>query len=62
VNDGDAQLHVITMNASTGALAIDSTFRERGAAKPGVRFDRGSWPHGATGPAKAHGSVFSRGR
>jgi len=50
------------MNAATGALAVDSTFRDRGAKQPGVRFDRATWPHGATGPAKAHGSVFSRGQ
>lgn len=62
VNDGEWQLHVVTMNATTGALGIDSTFRDGGATKPGVRFDRATWPHGATGPAKAHGSVFSRGR
>lgn len=62
VNDGDAQLHLVAMNATTGALAIDSAFRDRGAKQPGVRFDRASWPHGATGPAKAHGSVFSRDR
>lgn len=62
VNDGAAQLQLIRMNAATGALAIDSTFRDRDAKTAGVRFDRAAWPHGATGPAKAHGSVFSRGR
>ena len=35
---------------------------DHGAATPGVRFDRATWPHGATAPTKAHGSVFSRGR
>jgi hypothetical protein len=62
VNDGESQLQLVTMNVGTGALAIDSAFRDRGATLPGVRFDRATWPHGATGPAKAHGSVFSRGR
>ena len=62
VNDGESQLQLVTMNVGTGALAIDSAFRDRGAKQPGMRFDRASWPHGATGPAKAHGSVFSRGR
>lgn len=62
VNDGEQSLQLVTMNPTTGALVIDSAFRDRGAKLPGVRFDRASWPHGATGPARAHGSVFSRGR
>lgn len=62
VNDGEKQLQMVTMNPKTGTLAIDSAFRDRGAKQPGVRFDRASWPHGETGPARAHGSVFSRGR
>jgi len=62
VNDGEQSLQLVTMNATTGALAIDSAFRDRGAKLPGVSFERASWPHGATGPARPHGSVFSRGR
>lgn len=51
---------LITLDPATGALAIDSTFRDPGASVPGVSFERTSWPHGAAGRAKPHGAVFSR--
>ncbi|HQR17822.1 MAG TPA: selenium-binding protein SBP56-related protein [Gemmatimonadales bacterium] len=60
VNDGRARMFLVAVNQQTGRLAIDSTFRDSGAAVPGVTFDRAGWPHGATGPAVPHGSVFAR--
>jgi len=51
---------IVRLDPETGALALDSTFRDPGAAEPGVRFDRTSWPHGAAGVARPHGAVFSR--
>lgn len=50
---------VVLMNPETGALRFDEAFREPDAARPGVLFDRGTWPHGETGPARPHGAVFS---
>lgn len=51
---------IVRLDSETGHLALDSTFRDPGSAEPGVHFDRTSWPHGAAGPARPHGAVFSR--
>lgn len=53
---------VVRMDPDTGALEFDETFRDAGAAEPGVLFDRSSWPHGQAGAARPHGAVFSGGR
>ncbi|MFV1988293.1 MAG: hypothetical protein ACC682_13500 [Gemmatimonadota bacterium] len=50
---------VIDLDPETGALAFDTTFRDRETGEVGVSFDRSSWPHGAAGAAKPHGAVFS---
>jgi hypothetical protein len=49
---------VLTVDAETGALALDERFRDPGAERPGVDFGRTAWPHGTTGAARPHGSVF----
>lgn len=46
----------------SGKLSLDPSFRSKGAARPGVSFERAQWPHGPAGPAAPHGAVFSRGR
>ena len=51
--------YLLTLDANTGALAIDDKFRDADG-KPGFRFDARAWPHGWTGLAKPHGAVFSR--
>jgi hypothetical protein len=51
---------VLHLNPETGKLTLDSTFRDPGSDRPGVSFNRTSWPHGGTGPARPHGAVFSR--
>ena len=51
---------VVRLDPETGALELDATFRDPGSAEPGVSFQRDAWPHGAAGPARPHGSVFSR--
>jgi hypothetical protein len=43
----------------TGALALDSSFKDRGAVEPGISFARTAWPHGSTGTGIPHGAVFS---
>ncbi|MCL7926474.1 MAG: hypothetical protein M8841_01695, partial [marine benthic group bacterium] len=51
---------VIRLDPATGEFSLDPTFRDPGAERPGVSFDRISWPHGTAGPARPHGAVFSR--
>jgi len=60
VNDGKERIYLVTLDRRNGALAIDSSFRDSGAAAPGVSFARARWPHGASGAAVPHGSVFAR--
>jgi hypothetical protein len=52
---------LLEFDPATGRLSIDERFRDAGADRPGVRFDRSDWPHGATGRAMPHGAVFSIG-
>jgi hypothetical protein len=54
------RIFLVNFDPATGALAIDSTFRDAGAARPGVRLTARAFPHGFTGTAVPHGSVFSR--
>lgn len=56
--DGEPRVFVLTVDAQTGALAVDEAFRDPGSERPGVDFGRTEWPHGATGAARPHGSVF----
>jgi len=60
VNDGKERMFLVALDPRTGALQIDTSFRDPGATVPGVSFARVGWPHGATGPAVPHGSVFAR--
>lgn len=56
--DSESSVMLIDVDPTTGALTIDEKFRDAGARKPGVNFDRPSWPHGAGGRAQPHGAVF----
>lgn len=60
VNNGKDRVFLVTLDPRSGKLAVDPAFRDAGASGPGVSFIRPEWPHGATGPAIPHGSVFSR--
>lgn len=53
-------LHVLTLDARTGRLALDMRFREPGARAPGFRFAGKMWPHGGRALGAPHGAVFSR--
>ena len=55
-----ARLLMATIDPNTGKLSLDPTFRPKGAALPGIDFDRARWPHGDSGKAIPHGAVFSR--
>ena len=54
------RLYVIQLDPATGALTLDERFRDAGASRPGVRMSEKRWPHGFTGTAWPHGTVFSR--
>lgn len=56
--DGERRLFVLTVDAETGELALDESFRDPGSDRAGVSFDRDEWPHGETGAARPHGTVF----
>ena len=61
VTSGQAgdRMFLLKLDAATGALTIDSAFRDVDG-KPGFNFARRQWPHGWTGEGKPHGAVFSR--
>jgi hypothetical protein len=50
---------LLRIDETTGELTPIDGFRSPGRPH-GLSFDRASWPHGATGPAYAHGAVFRR--
>lgn len=60
VNDKKARILLVRLDERTGALQLDTTFRDEAATAPGVSFARTRWSHGETGAAVPHGSVFSR--
>lgn len=53
-------LFVVNSDPASGALALGERFRDAGASRPGVSFTQKTWPHGFTGTAIPHGTVFSR--
>jgi hypothetical protein len=52
----DSWLAMLKFDERTGQLSMDQSFGTGG----GVQFDRAKWPHGVTGKAIVHGTVFSR--
>ncbi|MDX1623944.1 MAG: hypothetical protein R3199_08180 [Gemmatimonadota bacterium] len=59
--DGERRLFIATIDPESGELGLDEGFRAPGSERAGVSFERGAWPHGSTGAAKPHGTVFGRG-
>ena len=57
---GEARIWMLAFDPESGSLSVDRSFRDAGSERPGVSFDRQQWPHGATGPAFPHGTVFVR--
>lgn len=51
-----------TFDSATGALSLDTRFRETGATAPGFGFSGKTWPHGGIALGIPHGAVFSRPR
>ncbi|HYO46587.1 MAG TPA: hypothetical protein VEY33_07865 [Gemmatimonadota bacterium] len=60
--DGEEWLYVAHLDPDSGALSLDERFRDPGSDRAGVSFERAEWPHGRTGAARPHGTVFDRGR
>ena len=54
----ERRMWMLQIDRVTGKLALDSAFRDAGSTRPGIAFDRADWPHGATGAAVPHGTVF----
>ena len=54
------RLYIVHFDSARGALTLDERFRDPGATRPGVSFTQKTWPHGFTGTAIPHGTVFSR--
>ena len=52
-------VYLIDMDPQTGKLRLAADLPATSSGTPGIRFDRDAWPHGKTGPAFAHGAVFS---
>ncbi len=54
----ERRMWMLQIDRATGNLALDSAFRDAGSTRPGIAFDRANWPHGVTGNAVPHGTVF----
>jgi len=53
------RLYLINLDPATGKLTLDTSFKDRDG-QPGIDMNGKSWPHGFTGNAAPHGTVFSR--
>ena len=64
LNSSDAtkanRIYLVDFDPATGALTLDGRFRDAGSDRPGVSMTARTWPHGWTGTAEPHGTVFSR--
>ncbi|MEO5895371.1 MAG: hypothetical protein ABIS06_06690 [Vicinamibacterales bacterium] len=56
------RLYIVDVDPASGALSLDQRFRDGGVTNPGVTLTGKSWPHGFSGTAKPHGTVFSLSR
>lgn len=54
----ERRMWMLKIDRSSGQLTLDRGFRDANSDRPGVAFDRKSWPHGDTGNAVPHGTVF----
>jgi hypothetical protein len=54
------RLFVIDFDQSTATLSFDQAFRDSGSDRPGIDLTGKTWPHGFSGKAIPHGTVFSR--
>jgi len=54
------RLFVINFDPATGGLSLDERFRDKDSTRPGITLTGRKWPHGFSGTAQPHGTVFSR--
>ena len=54
------RLFIINFDPATGTLSLDGRFRDPGSTRAGIDLTGKTWPHGFTGKAQPHGTVFSR--
>jgi hypothetical protein len=54
----ERRMWMLRVDRTTGRLRLDPDFRDAGSRRPGIAFDRPGWPHGDTGNAVPHGTVF----
>lgn len=54
------RLFLVNFDPASGRLTMDDRFRDAGASQPGISMTGKTWPHGFTGRAIPHGTVFSR--
>jgi hypothetical protein len=54
------RLFVLEFDPATGRLTMDGRFRDQGSSRDGINMDDKTWPHGFSGKALPHGTVFSR--
>lgn len=54
------RLFVLNFDPATGQLSFDERFRDAGSTSNGIALTRKTWPHGFSGKAIPHGTVFSR--
>lgn len=52
-------VYLIDMDPVNGKIRLAGDLPANGSRIPGIQFNRDEWPHGKTGPAFAHGAVFS---
>ena len=57
---GSNRLYVINFDPASGHLSMDDRFRDAGGSSAGITLSARQWPHGFTGTASPHGTVFSR--
>jgi hypothetical protein len=54
------RLFVLDFDPKTGRLTLDERFRDKNGGRPGITLTDRTWPHGFSGTAVPHGTVFSR--
>ena len=57
VSDG-RRVSRVALDPATGRLRPDGSFRDEQTGEPGVSFERTTWPHGETGPARPRALLF----
>lgn len=54
------RLFLLNFDPATGNSSLDVRFHDAEDTMPGINLTGKTWPHGFTGKAVAHGTVFSR--